>query len=763
MDTFICASVAVASAALLPCRTAFFSSSNPCAEGIPTVHAKPGVKPHEWQSGFPMLDRQDSFESEDQQPPPSDGSEFNEHSLPPFDSPNAKEKSPPLVDSEFAPPPAELPPLPDQPSPCPAHSSGSDDKPPLSPAELPPLPNGSESNEQSPPVVDSEFTPAADDSLTLQAMIPHGKCNIPSIPGSPKCNPDDVKALEEPPNDIEAEKFTEAGPVSPGPNLIQIPIDTYTHLLDQMMHIFSHLHVSPPPALPAAVAPAIQQGYFPQEPDVLRVVESFKASSKALQGYLQGAKRTMANLAETLERSTHSFVSQALQEELHGAKCIIANLAETLECCAKSNVASIITRQQAMEMDIATLKKETSSLHDRRMAITLEENRGGEGSDLRQCLETQFKVKENSFALEKQELELQVAQLNKAQKQAAQQNNQMTRELKYLRRDYEAEVQKLEIRSAVTHAEAIQCVELLITENKVLWAQNSEITSIAVNQASKFSTYYIFFKADDCRLAACNLRERASRRNDLGLGKGEIHPKVVTKEAEVQAGRSSDVPLCLPQAILHQGVQTDETPVVSVEAKAQAGGSKDTHRTQSSKGVQAEVVHFESEPEMHMDRSSDPSFQSPLSIDTSQDEGALTEEILIVSGEREDGCDDTAPQLPSTSLELPTVEAHGPSHDSDGAQNGTHTPLLSPPQTPAFRAFRFMPLTPPLHDRSLIGPLSPMSPLSSSPENSPVRRNVKPSESTTLQPACSRYIVVFNLQTSDDLALIYRRKFDVKA
>ncbi|KAF9492477.1 hypothetical protein BDN71DRAFT_1509386 [Pleurotus eryngii] len=196
MDTFICASIAVASAALLPHRTAFFSSSNPRTEGIPTVHTKPGIEPHERQSGSPMLDRQDSSESEDQQPPPSDVSEFNEHSPPPFDSPNAEEKSPPLVDSEFAPPPAELPPLPDQLSPRPAHSSGSDDKPPLFPAELPPLPNGSESDEQSPPVVDSEFTPAADDSSTLQAMIPHGKCNVPSIPGSPKRNPDDAKALE---------------------------------------------------------------------------------------------------------------------------------------------------------------------------------------------------------------------------------------------------------------------------------------------------------------------------------------------------------------------------------------------------------------------------------------------------------------------------------------------------------------------------------------------------------------------------------------
>ncbi|KAF9487927.1 hypothetical protein BDN71DRAFT_1513506 [Pleurotus eryngii] len=93
MDTFICASVAVASAVLLPRRTAFFSSSNPRAEGIPTVHTKPGVEPHEWQSGSPMLDRQDSSESEDQQPPPSDVSEFNEHSPPPFDSPNARQYS----------------------------------------------------------------------------------------------------------------------------------------------------------------------------------------------------------------------------------------------------------------------------------------------------------------------------------------------------------------------------------------------------------------------------------------------------------------------------------------------------------------------------------------------------------------------------------------------------------------------------------------------------------------------------------------------
>lgn len=82
------------------------------------------------------------------------------------------------------------------------------------------------------------------------------------------------------PNAVEADTFTEAGPVSPTKNLIQMPLDTYTRLLDQMTRIFSHLHVSPPPAPPAAVAPDIQQGCFPQEPDVLRVVESFEASSK---------------------------------------------------------------------------------------------------------------------------------------------------------------------------------------------------------------------------------------------------------------------------------------------------------------------------------------------------------------------------------------------------------------------------------------------------------------------------------------------------
>ncbi|KAF9487934.1 hypothetical protein BDN71DRAFT_1594218 [Pleurotus eryngii] len=581
----------------------------------------------------------------------------------------------------------------------------------------------------SPPRVDSEFTPATDDSSTSQAMIPHGKCNVPSIPGSPKRNPDDAKALEEPPNDIEAEKFAEAGPVSPGPNLIQIPIDTYTHLLDQMTRIFSHLHVSLPPAPQAAVAPAIQQGYFHQEPDVLRVVESFKASSKALQGDLQGAKQTMANLAETLERSTHSLVSQALQEELHGAKCIIANLAETSERCAKSNVASIITRQQAMEMDIATLKKETSSLHNRRTAITLEENRGDEASDLRQCLETQFKVKENSFALEKQELELQVAQLNEAQKQAARQNDQMTREVSELISKCAA----YKVENAHLHTQPSFIIKFA-SENQHLRNELSQrigtINTIhgclAVLASPGPAEYDTTLMPSVVVIGADPMAESKQCLQYLK----KIHHQIAEKACYAQENHRH-LPSTMNVSCESVAVQTEGILTLTREAGAQAGGSKDMHRTQLSKGVQAEVVHFESEPETHMDRSSDPSSQSPLSVDTSQDEGALTEEILVVSGKREDGRDDAAPQLPSTSSELPTVEAHGPPHDSDGAQNGTHTPSLSPPQTPAFRAFRFSPLTPPPHNRSLIGPLSPMSPLSSSPENSPVRRNVKPSASTT--------------------------------
>ncbi|KAJ8701539.1 hypothetical protein PTI98_000307 [Pleurotus ostreatus] len=956
MDTLICAGLAAASATLLPGRDALFPSFKAA------VHAKPGVEPNERQS--PKLDRQDSSKSEDQLLPlPADGPESSEHSPPPFDSFNADEKSPPLVNSELT-PPAELPPLPDgleldQPSPRPVDSSGPDDKPPPAelpllpdgfepdqpspppvdgsgsddksptaelapppdgfkpdqpshrpadssgsddkpppPGKLPPLPDSFESDEESPSVVDSEFTPASDDSSTLQAtLIPRGKCNIPSISASPERTPDDMKALDVPLDAVEADTFTEAGPVSPSPNLIQIPLDTYTHLLDQMTRFFSHLHVSPPPALPAAVAPDIQQGCCPQGPDVLRVVESFEASSKALRGDLRGARRTMANLAETLERSTHSFL---LQEELHGAKHIIANLAETSERCANSNVTSIITRQQAMEIDIATLKQETSSLHDRRTAIVLED-RLDEVSDLRQRLETQFQVKERSFAPEKQELEGQIAQLNQAQKQAAQQNEQMTRELEYLRRDYETEVQKLGIRNTDIHAEAMHRVELLATENKAIWAQNSEIASIAVNQASKsnigalqcegarlqeerswvgdrvseliskcaayevenahlhtqvsesISKYAAYemeigrirtevsdssskcaaYEVQNTRLHTQFASENQCLRDELSQRIGTINtihgclailassgpaerdttlvpsavvigadpmaesercfqylkkirhqigdlekacaqdhrghlpskvshapvaaqtegifivareagtqaggssdapPRVtpttldqvvqtdeilvISSKAEVQAGGSSDAPLRVPST--DHGVQTDE--IVSSEAKARAGGSNNTHQVQSPEGVQAEVT--QSETETYGDQSSDSSIQSPPSVDASHDEEAPSQEIHVVSGEQEYGSDDAAPQLLSTSSELPIFEAHGPPHDSDGAQNGDHTPSSSPPQTPAFKAFNFTPLTPSPHNRSLIGPLSPMSPLTSSPDGSPVRRNV---------------------------------------
>ncbi|KDQ25401.1 hypothetical protein PLEOSDRAFT_169435 [Pleurotus ostreatus PC15] len=811
MDTLICAGLAAVSATLLPGRDALFPSFKAA------VHAKPGVEPNERQS--PKLDRQDSSKSEDQLPPlPADGPESSEHSPPPFDSFNADEKSPPLVNSELT-PPAELPPLPDgleldQPSPRPVDSSGPDDKPPPAelpllpdgfepdqpspppvngsgsddksptaelapppdgfkpdqlshrpadssgsddkpppPGKLPPLPDSFESDEESPSVVDSEFTPASDDSSTSQAtLIPRGKCNIPSISASPERTPDDMKALDVPLDAVEADTFTEAGPVSPSPNLIQIPLDTYTHLLDQMTRFFSHLHVSPPPALPAAVAPDIQQGCCPQGPDVLRVVESFEASSKA----------------ETLERSTHSFL---LQEELHGAKRIIANLAETSERCANSNVTSIITRQQAMEIDIATLKQETSSLHDRRTAIVLED-RLDEVSDLRQCLETQvntplasinkFQVKERSFALEKQELEGQIAQLNQAQKQAAQQNEQMTRELKYLRRDYETEVQKLGIRNTDIHAEAMHRVELLATENKAIRAQNSEIASIAVNQASKsnigalqcegarlqeerswvgdkvseliskcaayevenahlhtqvsesISKYAAYemeigrirtevsdssskcaaYEVQNARLhtQACAQDHRghlpskvshapvAAQTEGIFIvtreagtqagGSSDAPPRVtpttldqvvqtdeilvISSEAEVQAGGSSDAPLRVPST--DHGVQTDE--IVSSEAKARAGGSNNTHQVQSPEGVQAEVT--QSETETYGDQSSDSSIQSPPSVDTSHDEEAPSQEIHVVSGEQEYGSDDAAPQLLSTSSELPIFEAHGP-------------------------------------------------------------------------------------------------------
>lgn len=185
------------------------------------MHAKPGVEPHDRQS--PKLDRRDSSKSEDQPPLLADGSESGS---------DADEKSPPLVNSELTPPPAELPPLPDgfepdQPSPRPVDSSGSDDKPPPAeltpppdgfeldqpsprpvdssgsddesppPGQLPPLPDSSDSDEESPSVVDSEFTPAADDSSTSQAtLIPRGKCNVPSLSGSPERTPDDTKALE---------------------------------------------------------------------------------------------------------------------------------------------------------------------------------------------------------------------------------------------------------------------------------------------------------------------------------------------------------------------------------------------------------------------------------------------------------------------------------------------------------------------------------------------------------------------------------------
>ncbi|KDQ32219.1 hypothetical protein PLEOSDRAFT_1081473 [Pleurotus ostreatus PC15] len=649
------------------------------------VHVKPGVEPNERQS--PKLDRQDSSKSEDQLPPlPANGPESSEHSPPPFDSFNADEKSPPLVNSELT-PPAELPPLPDgleldQPSPRPVDSSGPDDKPPPAelplipdgfepdqplpppvdgsgsddksptaelapppdgfkpdqpshrpadssgsddkpppPGKLPPLPDSFESDEESPSVVDSEFTPASDDSSTSQAtLIPRGKCNIPSISASPERTPDDMKALE--PNDA----------------LLLSPARLTA------------------PALPAAVAPDIQQGCCPQGPDVLRVVESFEASSKA----------------ETLEHSTHSFL---LQEELHGAKRIIANLAETSERCANSNVTSIITRQQAMEIDIATLKQETSSLHDRRTAIVLEDRLD------------------------------EIAQLNQAQKQAAQQNEQMTRELEYLRRDYETEVQK-----------AMHRVELLATENKAIRAQNSEIASIAVNQASK----------SNIGALQCEGARLQEERSWVGDKVSELISKCAAYEVEnvhLHTQVSESISKYAAYEMEIGRIRTEVSDSSSKCAAYEVQNARLHTQVQSPEGVQAEVT--QSETETYGDQSSDSSIQSPPSVNASHDEEAPSQEIHVVSGKQEYGSDDAAPQLLSTSSELPIFEAHGPPHDSDGAQNGDHTPLSSPPQTPAFKAFNFTLLTPSPHDRSLIGPLSPMSPLTSSPDGSPVRRNVR--------------------------------------
>lgn len=132
-----------------------------------------------------------------------------------------------------------------------------------------------------------------------------------------------------------------------------------------------------------------------------------------------------------------------------------------------------------------------------------------------------------------------------------------------------------------------------------------------------------------------------------------LHPETDTnlKEVEVQVGGSSNVALHPPPAILHQGVQTDETPVVSIEAQEQAGGSSDTRQVQLSKGVQAEVVHIESAPETHRDVDISSSQSSP-SVDTSHDEGPLTQKIPVASGERENGCDGAAPRSPSTSSEV---------------------------------------------------------------------------------------------------------------
>ncbi|KAG5222771.1 hypothetical protein IMY05_C2140000400 [Salix suchowensis] len=228
----------------------------------------------------------------------------------------------------------------------------------------------------------------------------------------------------------------------------------------------------------------------------------------------------------------------------------------------------------------------------------------------------------------------------------------------------------------------------------------------------------------------------------------------VTREAGAQAGRSNDthrtqsskgvqaeVVRFESKPVLHQGIQTEETPVISSElevqasglndvqvqlsltvpcgeihpevvtkeAEAQAGGSKDTHQTQSSKGVQAEVVHFESEPETHVDRSSDPSSQSPPSVDTSQDEGLLLRKFsLSLANEKMDAM-----------TQHPSCHQHRRRRSSEW---DSYSLVVTTANT-SFPGIQILPLTPPPHDRSLIGPLSPMSPLSSSPENSPVRRN----------------------------------------
>lgn len=147
----------------------------------------------------------------------------------------------------------------------------------------------------------------------------------------------------------------------------------------------------------------------------------------------------------------------------------------------------------------------------------------------------------------------------------------------------------------------------------------------------------------------------------------------VTREAGAQAGGSSGAPLRLPPTALDQGVQTDETIVVSSEAETQAGGSSDallrlplTHqavqtdetlvvssedRVQAGgEGIQAEVP--QSEPETYGDQSGASSIQLLPSVDASNDEGAPTQEIHVVSGEQEGRSDDEAPQLPSTSSEV---------------------------------------------------------------------------------------------------------------
>ncbi|KAG5220300.1 hypothetical protein IMY05_C4626000300 [Salix suchowensis] len=197
--------------------------------------------------------------------------------------------------------------------------------------------------------------------------------------------------------------------------------------------------------------------------------------------------------------------------------------------------------------------------------------------------------------------------------------------------------------TAETLPKAIQCAELLIMENKVLRAQigglQSEGARLQEERSwvgervseliSKCAAYEIENTSVHTQVRSLHTQvsELVIKCTAYKVKNAHLHTQACYAQENHRHLPSTTNVSCKSVAVQTEGILT-----VTREAGAQAGRSNDTHWTQSSKGVQAEVVHFESEPETHVDRSSNPSSQSPPSVDTSQDEGALTEEILVVSG-----------------------------------------------------------------------------------------------------------------------------------